>query len=63
MRVSFDLSPRDLKYFRERLREVREGAGERDEGAVIQLALEMTAEARIAEPPEFVLEARPKSRP
>jgi len=56
MRVSFDLSPRDLKYFRERLREVREGAGERDEGAVIQLALEMTAEARIAEPPEFVLE-------
>ena len=56
MRVSFDLSPRDLKYFRKRLREVREGAGERDEGAVIQLALEMTAEARIAEPPEFVLE-------
>jgi uncharacterized membrane protein YkvA (DUF1232 family) len=56
MRVSFDLSPRDIKYFRDRLREVREGKGARAEDAVIQLACEMIAEARAVDPPEFVLE-------
>jgi len=56
MRVSFDLSPRDIKYFRERLQEIREGKGARDEDVVMQLAVEMIEEARAAEPPEFVLE-------
>lgn len=56
MKVSFELSPRDIKYFRDRLRQVREGEAARDEDVVIQLASEMTTEAREAEPPEFVLE-------
>jgi uncharacterized membrane protein YkvA (DUF1232 family) len=56
VKVSFELSPRDVKYFRDRLRQVRSGEGARDEENVIRLAEELTEEARAAEPPEFVLE-------
>ncbi len=56
MKVSFELSPRDMKYFRERLKIAREGAESRDETEVIRLAKELVAEAIESEPPEFVLE-------
>ena len=56
MKVSFELSPRDVKYFRDRLRQVRSGDGDHDEETIIRLAGEMTDEARKSEPPEFVLE-------
>ncbi|MFQ5416792.1 MAG: YkvA family protein [Myxococcota bacterium] len=56
MKVSFELSPRDIRYFRGRLQQAREGAEDTDEKTIIRLAEEMTEEARAAEPPEFVLE-------
>ena len=54
MKVSFELSPRDMRYFRERLRRVRMGENAREEETVIQLAAELVEEAVSAEPPEFV---------
>ena len=54
MKVSFELSPRDLRYFRERLARVRAGKGSSDEETVIRLAEELLTEAVDAEPPEFV---------
>jgi len=54
MKVSFELSPRDIRYFRERLRRVREGEGAQDEETVIRLAAKLVEEATAAEPPEFV---------
>jgi uncharacterized membrane protein YkvA (DUF1232 family) len=55
MKVSFELSPRDLKYFRERLDQVRKSAGASDEALVIRGAEDLLREARAAQPPEFVL--------
>ena len=55
MKISFELSPRDMRYFRDRLRRVREGEGAGDEETVIRLAAELVEEAVAAEPPEFVL--------
>ena len=54
MKVSFELSPRDLRYFRERLKRVREGDGARDEETVVRLAIQLVEEAVKADPPEFV---------
>jgi uncharacterized membrane protein YkvA (DUF1232 family) len=54
MKVSFELSPRDMRYFRDRLKRVRAGEGTRDEETVIRLAEELVEEAVTAEPPEFV---------
>jgi len=54
VKVSFELSPRDIKYFRERLQRVRGGDRARDEETVIRLAREMVEEAIASEPPEFV---------
>lgn len=54
MKVSFELSPRDIKYFRERLQRVRGGERARDEETVIRLAKELVEEAVASEPPEFV---------
>ncbi len=54
MKVSFELSPRDLRYFRERLKRVREGDGARDEESVVRLAIQLVEEAVKADPPEFV---------
>ncbi len=55
MKVSFELSPRDMRYFRERLKRVRHAEGARDEDAVIRLTKKLVEEAVAAEPPEFVL--------
>ena len=38
MKVSFELSPNDIRYFRERLQRVREGSSAHDEATVIRLA-------------------------
>ena len=56
MKVSFELSPRDIRYFRERLQRVRAGGGAHDEDTVTRLARELFEEAVAAEPPEFVRE-------
>lgn len=56
MKVSFELSPRDVRYFRERLKKVRGGKQAQDLETVTKLARELVEEAREAEPPEFVLE-------
>ncbi len=56
MRVSFDLSPKDLRYFRNRLRHARDRGGDPDEAAVLRRAAQLIKRARRAEPPEFVLE-------
>jgi uncharacterized membrane protein YkvA (DUF1232 family) len=54
MKVSFELSPKDVRYFRERLKRVRQGEGASDEATVIRLAKELVEEAVETEPPEFV---------
>jgi uncharacterized membrane protein YkvA (DUF1232 family) len=54
MKVSFELSPRDIRHFRERLKTVREGQATTDEEEVAELAREMVEEALATEPPEFV---------
>jgi uncharacterized membrane protein YkvA (DUF1232 family) len=56
VKVSFELSPRDMRYFRERLQEARDSETAADEDTVLRLAGELVEEARESEPPEFVLE-------
>ncbi len=56
MKVSFELSPKDIRYFRERLKQVRAGRDPDDEGPILRGAENMMAEARAADPPQFVLE-------
>jgi len=56
MKVSFELSARDIAYFRERLKRIRTHRDPGDEQPVIEGAESMMKEARSAEPPEFVLE-------
>jgi uncharacterized membrane protein YkvA (DUF1232 family) len=56
MKVSFELSPRDIRFFRDRLKQVRESEGASDESVVIQGAVDLVAEAIAAEPPDFVIE-------
>jgi uncharacterized membrane protein YkvA (DUF1232 family) len=55
VKVSFELSPKDIRYFREQLKAVRDSDASRDEATVIQMARELVEEANAAEPPEFVL--------
>ncbi len=54
MKVSFELSPRDIRYFRERLKRVREGDGASDEETVVRMAIRLVEEALKVDPPEFV---------
>jgi uncharacterized membrane protein YkvA (DUF1232 family) len=53
VKVSFELSPKDIRYFRERLKQARSGATD-DEDLIIEQTQELVAEAAQAEPPEFV---------
>jgi uncharacterized membrane protein YkvA (DUF1232 family) len=55
MKVNFELSPKDIRYFRDRLRHVRNRYGEKDESRVLRRAASLVQKARDAEPPEFVL--------
>jgi uncharacterized membrane protein YkvA (DUF1232 family) len=54
VKVCFELSPRDIGYFRDRLERIRAGKGARDEETVIRSAAKLVREAVAAEPPEFV---------
>ena len=56
MKVSFELSPKDIRYFRERLKQVRSGRDPEDEDPILRGAKSMIEEARAAEPPQFVLD-------
>jgi len=56
VKVSFELSPRDIRYFRERLERVRSGDSAGDEDTIIRLATNLVEEAVAAEPPQFVLD-------
>jgi uncharacterized membrane protein YkvA (DUF1232 family) len=56
VRISFEISERDLRYFRDRLRQVRKSKSSRAEQKVILGATKLVAEVAAAEPPEFVRE-------
>ncbi len=56
MKVSFELSPRDIRFFRERLKQARAGASSSNEQAVIRGAMDLVEEAIAAKPPDFVVE-------
>jgi uncharacterized membrane protein YkvA (DUF1232 family) len=56
MKVSFELSKRDLRFFRERLKQVRGSGKSLDEAVVIHGAESMVEEAIESEPPDFVLQ-------
>lgn len=56
MRIVLDLSAKDLRYFRDQLKKVREGASSEDEGLIIENARKLMIEAAAAEPPDFVKE-------
>jgi len=56
MKVSFELSPKDIRFFRERLKQVRTGAHSHDEAAVILGAADMVQDAISTDPPDFVIE-------
>lgn len=56
MKVSFELSPRDIRFFRDRLKEVRASDSSSDERTVIRGALDLVKEAIAAEPPDFVVQ-------
>jgi len=56
MKVSFELSPRDIRYFRERLKQVSASAGARNEPIVIDGAEKLVTQAIASEPPDFVVE-------
>jgi uncharacterized membrane protein YkvA (DUF1232 family) len=56
VKVTFELSPKDILYFRERLKRIRESLDTTDERTVLKGAESLMKEARAAEPPQFVLE-------
>ena len=56
MRVSFELSEKDLRYFRERLQKVRKSKSGRAEDRVVLGAIKLVADVEAAKPPEFVTE-------
>jgi len=56
MKVSFELNPRDIRFFRERLKQVRAGDNLANESAVIRGAMDLVKEAIAAKPPDFVVE-------
>ena len=56
LRVTFELSDRDLRYFRQCLRDVKRGNQAADEDVVIDGASELVKEVVSGEPPDFVRE-------
>lgn len=54
MRIVLELADKDLRYFRDALRRVREGSKSVDESTIIRGAAEIMQEANEAEAPEFV---------
>jgi uncharacterized membrane protein YkvA (DUF1232 family) len=58
--VSFQLSDRDLKYFRELMRETKEGAAVRDDVQICEAAGKLLNEMKAVELPDFVRERMEK---
>jgi uncharacterized membrane protein YkvA (DUF1232 family) len=56
MKVSFELSPRDIRFFRDRLKQVRASDSSSNESVVIQGAVDLVEEAIAAKPPDFVVQ-------
>jgi hypothetical protein len=56
MKVSFELSASDIRYFRDRLKQVRKSESSRDEQLVIRGAAKLLTDAVAAKPPDFVVE-------
>jgi len=54
MKITLELSDKDLRYFRDALRRVRRGDLAADEEVVIQSARDLMVEALDSEPPGFV---------
>ena len=49
MKVTFELSPKDIHYFRERLKRIRQSLEKTDESVVLRGAENMMREARASE--------------
>jgi uncharacterized membrane protein YkvA (DUF1232 family) len=56
LRVTFELSERDLRYFRQCLREVKRGTQKTEEDVITQGAADLVKEVVSGEPPDFVRE-------
>ncbi len=54
IKVSFELTKRDIKYFRERLKRTRTNRSDVDDDDLIRSAASLVKEAREVEAPEFV---------
>jgi uncharacterized membrane protein YkvA (DUF1232 family) len=56
VKISFELSPSDLRYFRDCLKRFRKTGGKREEHRVIRGATQMVVDALDSKPPDFVRE-------
>jgi len=56
MRITLDLTNKDLRYFRDALKKVRDGKLATNEDVVIKAAVDLKEEALASEPPDFVKE-------
>ena len=56
MRVTFDLSEKDLRYFRSQLQKARKSAKSYDESVIIEGARELVEEVGAGRPPDFISE-------
>ncbi|MCH2170122.1 DUF1232 domain-containing protein [Myxococcota bacterium] len=56
LKVSFELSDRDLRYFRKKMREARAGAKAREESEIIESTASLLEEMRGKNAPDFVRE-------
>jgi len=54
MRITFELSDRDIRYFRDCLKRVQTGDRASDEQVVVSGALQLVEQALATEPPDFV---------
>ena len=56
MKVSFELSASDIRYFRDRLKQVRKSVSPHNEPLVIRSAAKLVEDAVATKPPDFVVE-------
>jgi uncharacterized membrane protein YkvA (DUF1232 family) len=54
MKISFELSDKDLRYFRQVLKKVRKGSSADDEDVILREAESLLAEVKQTDAPEFV---------
>jgi uncharacterized membrane protein YkvA (DUF1232 family) len=56
VKISFELSPSDIRYFRDCLKNFRKTGGKQEEHRVIRGATQMVVDALDSKPPDFVRE-------